>query len=175
MAEETIINEEKKEEKPCNEVKKELKKSKSNKQIEELKAEAEKQKELFLRTAAEFDNYKRRTEKERIEIYERATAAILKKLLTIFDNADRAADADKSNEDYQKGIELIAKQLVTLSEQLGVEPIGKVGDIFDPNIHEAIMHIEDENLPENSIASVMQKGYKYGNTILRPAMVSVAN
>lgn len=157
------------------ETKKESKKAKENKQIEELKAEVEKQKELLLRTAAEFDNYKRRTEKERIEIYERATVATLKKLLQVFDNADRAAAADKDSEEYKKGIELIAKQLITLSEQLGLEPIGNVGDTFDPNIHEAVMHIDDESLPENSISQVMQKGYKYGNTVIRPAMVAVAN
>lgn len=157
------------------ETKKESKKAKENKQIEELKAEVEKQKELLLRTAAEFDNYKRRTEKERIEIYERATVATLKKLLQVFDNADRAAAADKDSEEYKKGIELIAKQLITLSEQLGLEPIGEVGDIFDPNIHEAVMHIDNDSLPENSISAVMQKGYKYGNTVIRPAMVAVAN
>lgn len=155
--------------------KKEPKKGKDNKKIEELTAEVEKQKELLLRTAAEFDNFKRRTEKERLETYERAAAATLKKLLPVLDNADRAAAADPSSEEYNKGIELIVKQLVSLSEELGLTAIGNVGETFDPNLHEAVMHIEDENLPENSIAAVLQKGYQYGDTVIRPAMVQVAN
>lgn len=169
------INEEKvltEEEKPA---KKETKKNKDNKKIEELTNELANQKELFLRTAAEFDNFKRRTEKERLEIYERSSAAILKKLLPIIDNADRAASAESGSDEYNKGIELIVKQLVGLSENLGLVSIGEVGETFNPEYHEAIMHIDDENLPDNSISTVMQKGYKYGNTVIRPAMVVVAN
>lgn len=155
--------------------KKESKKSKENKKIEELNNELAHQKELLLRTAAEFDNFKRRTEKERLEIYERSSAEVLKKLLPIIDNADRAAAAESGSDEYNKGIELIVKQLVGLSEQLGLSSIGEVGETFDPSIHEAIMHVDDENLPENSVSAVMQKGYKYGNTVIRPAMVVVAN
>lgn len=155
--------------------KKESKKSKDNKKIEELTNELASKNELLLRTAAEFDNFKRRTEKERLEIYERSSATLLKKLLPIIDNADRAAAAESSSEEYNKGIELIVKQLVGLSESLGLVAIGEVGEAFNPEYHEAIMHIDDENLPENSISAVMQKGYKYGNTVIRPAMVVVAN
>lgn len=155
--------------------KKESKKSKDNKKIEELTNELASKNELLLRTAAEFDNFKRRTEKERLEIYERSSATVLKKLLPIIDNADRAAAAESSSEEYNKGIELIVKQLVGLSESLGLVAIGEVGEAFNPEYHEAIMHIDDENLPENSISAVMQKGYKYGNTVIRPAMVVVAN
>ena len=106
------INEEKvltEEEKPN---KKESKKSKESKKIDELSSELSNQKELFLRTAAEFDNFKRRTEKERLEIYERSSAEVLKKLLPIIDNADRAAAAESGSDEYNKGIELIVKQLV---------------------------------------------------------------
>ena len=156
-------------------VKKESKKSKDNKKIEELTNELSNQKELFLRTAAEFDNFKRRTEKERLEIYERSSAEVLKKLLPIIDNADRAANAQSGSDDYNKGIELIVKQLVGLSENLGLVAIGEVGEAFNPEYHEAIMHVDDENLPENCVSAVMQKGYKYGNTVIRPAMVVVAN
>lgn len=155
--------------------KKETKKSKESKKIEELNNELANQKELFLRTAAEFDNFKRRTEKERLEIYERSSATVLKKLLPIIDNADRAAAAESGSEEYNKGIEMIVKQLVGLSENLGLIAIGEVGETFNPEYHEAIMHVDDENLPENSVSAVMQKGYKYGNTVIRSAMVVVAN
>lgn len=179
MAENDVMNEEAKvasdDAKKQSQAKKELKKSKESKRIEELTAELEKQKELLLRTAAEFDNFKRRTEKERLEVYERASAATLKNLLPVFDNVDRASAAEAGSDEYNKGIELIVKQLSDLSEKLGLVPIGTVGEVFDPNFHEAVMHIDDPSLPENSIAMVMQKGYKYGNTVIRPAMVQVAN
>lgn len=155
--------------------KKEHKRSKESELIDKLNSELDKQKELLMRTAAEFDNYKRRTEKERAEIYERAAVATLKNLLQIIDNAERASSADKESEEYAKGIEMIAKQLSDISSKLGLSPIGEVGETFDPNIHEAIMHIEDDNFPENTVSAVMQKGYKYGNTVIRPAMVQVAN
>ncbi len=155
--------------------KKESKKSKESKKIEELTNELTQKSELLLRTAAEFDNFKRRTERERLEVYERSAAEILKKLLPIIDNAERASAAEKGGDDYNKGIEMIAKQLFGLSENLGLIAIGEVGEAFNPDYHEAIMHIEDENLPENSVSAVMQKGYKYGNTVIRPAMVAVAN
>lgn len=169
------INNEKVTEEEGKPVKKDSKKSKENKKIDELTIELANQKELFLRTAAEFDNFKRRTEKERLEIYERSSAEVLKKLLPIIDNADRASAAESGSDEYNKGIELIVKQLIGLSENLGLVAIGEVGESFNPEFHEAIMHVDDENLPENSISAVMQKGYKYGNTVIRPAMVVVAN
>ena len=170
-----VINEEKVSVEEAKGGKKESKKAKDNKKIEELNNELAYQKELVLRTAAEFDNFKRRTEKERFEIYERSSAEVLKKLLPIIDNADRAAAAESGSEEYNKGIEMIVKQLVGMSEQLGLIAIGEVGETFNPDVHEAIMHVDDENLPENSVSAVMQKGYKYGNTVIRPAMVVVAN
>ena len=99
----------------------------------------------------------------------------MKTLLPILDNADRAAEFEQGTEQYNKGIELIVKQLADLSSKLGLEQIGSVGETFDPTIHEAIMHIEDENLGENTVAQVLQKGYKLGDTVVRPAMVQVAN
>lgn len=151
------------------------KKSKKNAELEKVKAELEKQKDLLLRTAAEFDNYKKRTEKEKISTAEHAKASVMKTLLPILDNADRAAEFEQGTEQYNKGIELIVKQLADLSTKLGLVEIGAVGEQFDPNIHEAIMHIEDESLGENTIAQVLQKGYKFGDTVVRPAMVQVAN
>ena len=151
------------------------KKSKKDKEIEELKAELEKQKDLLLRTAAEFDNYKKRTENEKISTAEYAKASVMKTLLPILDNAERAAAFPAGTEQYNKGIELIVKQLADLSGKLGLVEIGKVGETFDPNLHEAVMHIEDETLGENVISQVLGKGYKIGDTVVRPAMVQVAN
>ena len=151
------------------------KKSKKDSEIEKLKAELDKKNDILLRTAAEFDNYKKRTEREKSGVAEYARASIIKQLLPILDNIDRAAGADKESPDYIKGIELIVKQLEGLSEKLGIEEIAKQGDAFDPNLHEAVMHIEDEALGESVIAEVLQKGYKTGDTIIRHAMVKVAN
>ena len=151
------------------------KKSKKDSEIEKLKSELDKKNDILLRTAAEFDNYKKRTEREKSGVAEYARASIIKQLLPILDNIDRAAGADKESPDYIKGIELIVKQFEGLSEKLGIEEIAKQGDVFDPNLHEAVMHIEDEALGESVIAEVLQKGYKTGDTIIRHAMVKVAN
>lgn len=157
------------------EQKSEKKKSKKDVEIEELKKELDKKSDLLIRTAAEFDNFKKRTEKERLNIAQFAKAEIAKKLLPILDNIDRAQSSDTESADYIKGIEMIVKQFKALPEQLSLEEMGEVGEPFDPNFHEAVMHIEDENLGENVIAEVLQKGYKMGDTVLRAAMVKVAN
>lgn len=155
--------------------KKEKKKSKKDSEIENLKAELEGKNDLLIRTAAEFDNFKKRTERERLTVAEYAKAGIIKQILPILDNIDRANASDKESGDYLKGIELIIKQFEALAGNLGIEEVAKVGDTFDPNFHEAVMHIEDENLGENVIAEVLQKGYKLGDTVIRAAMVKVAN
>lgn len=156
-------------------VKKE-KKTKKDKELEALKQELDSKNDLLLRTAAEFDNYKKRTDRERASIAEFAKANVIKELLPILDNIDRAAlMEDKTSPEYIKGIELIVKQLEAIDAKIGIVEVAQVGDTFDPNCHEAVMHIEDENLGENVIAEVLQKGYKIGDTIIRPAMVKVAN
>ena len=144
-------------------------------ELEQLKEELQKQKELLLRTAAEFDNYKRRTERESIAAAEYTKAQMLKKLLPIFDNVDRANAADKDSVDYAKGVELTVKMLNEAVTNLGLVEIGKVGEPFNPEFHEEVMHIEDDTLGENVISQVLQKGYKIGDTVIRPAMVQVAN
>ena len=151
------------------------KKSKKEGEIERLKSELEKKNDLLLRTAAEFDNYKKRTEREKTNIAEYARAGVIKTLLPILDNVDRAAVADRESPDYLKGVEMIIKQFESLAGNLNIVEVAKVGDAFDPNMHEAVMHTEDENLGENVIAEVLQKGYKTGDTIIRTAMVKVAN
>ena len=157
------------------EEKKVKRKSKKDEELEKLQSELEAKNDLLIRTAAEFDNYKKRTERERAGIAEYAKSSVIKHLLPILDNIDRAAAADKSSADYIKGIELIVKQFEGLAGTLGIEEIGKIGDSFDPTLHEAVMHIEDESLGENVISQVLQKGYKLGDTVIRAAMVQVAN
>ena len=155
--------------------KKSKKSAANDEQLKRIEEELQAQKDLLLRTAAEFDNFKRRTEKEKLAAAEFTSANLLKKLLPVFDNVDRANAADKDSADYAKGVEMIVKMLTDVVTDLGLVAIGEVGETFDPQLHEAVMHIEDENLGENVISSVLQKGYKIGDTVIRPAMVQVAN
>lgn len=155
--------------------KKEKKKSKKDAELEALRAELDTKNDQLMRTAAEFDNFKKRTERERASIAEFAKAGLIKQLLPILDNIDRAATADHDSADYIKGIEMIVKQFEAIVSNLNIEEIAKEGDTFDPNFHEAVMHIEDETLGENVIVQVLQKGYKIGDTVIRAAMVKVAN
>lgn len=154
---------------------KKTKKPKKNDEVQKLKEELDKTKDLLSRTAAEFDNFKKRTERERLSIAEYAKASQFKEFLTVLDNAGRAVSADSQGEDYCKGLEMIIKQFLSLPEKMGVTPLANVSDEFNPNFHEAVMHIEDENLGENIIAEVLQQGYKIGDTVIRAAMVKVAN
>ena len=167
MAEEVKTPEEK--------VKPEKKKNKKDLEIENLKAELEQKNDLLLRTAAEFDNFKKRTEREKASIAEFAKAGLIKQLLPILDNIDRAANVEKDTPDYIKGIEMIVKQFEGIATNLGITEVAQVGDTFNPEMHEAVMHVEDETLGENVIADVLQKGYKIGDTVIRAAMVKVAN
>ena len=153
----------------------EKKKNKKDLEIEALKQELEQKNDLLLRTAAEFDNFKKRTEREKTTVAEFAKAGLIKQLLPILDNIDRAASTDKANPDYIKGIEMIVKQFEGIASNLGIVEIAAEGDVFNPELHEAVMHIEDESLGENVIAQVLQKGYKIGDTVIRAAMVKVAN
>ncbi|MBQ4131680.1 MAG: nucleotide exchange factor GrpE [Clostridia bacterium] len=151
------------------------KKPKANAEVEKLKAEVEAQKELLMRTAAEFDNFKKRTEREKIKTAEYSKANILKQLLPVIDNAERALAVDPASADYAKGVELIVKQLMGLIDTFGMVELAEVGDTFNPEIHEAVMHVEDPEKGENEIVTVLQQGYKLGDTVIRPAMVQVAN
>ena len=153
----------------------EKKKNKKDLEIETLKQELEQKNNLLLRTAAEFDNFKKRTEREKTTVAEFAKAGLIKQLLPILDNIDRAAATDKTNPDYIKGIEMIVKQFEGIASNLGIVEIAAEGDVFNPELHEAVMHVEDESLGENVIAQVLQKGYKIGDTVIRAAMVKVAN
>ncbi len=169
MAEENKVPEAEEKAKP------EKKKNKKDLEIENLKAELESKNDLLLRTAAEFDNFKKRTEREKMTVAEFAKAGLIKQLLPILDNIDRASTVEKDTPDYIKGIEMIVKQFEGIVGNLGITEVAQVGDSFNPEMHEAVMHIEDEALGENVIAEVLQKGYKIGDTVIRAAMVKVAN
>lgn len=143
---------------------------------EKLQKELDEKNEQFLRLCAEYDNFRKRSQKEKQDIYSSSQADVIKELLPVLDNFDRAANnKDCSFEDYQKGIDLIFNQFGEILKKLGVESYGERGDAFDPNIHNAVMTVEDEELGENEIASVFSKGYKMGDRIIREAVVQVAN
>ena len=144
-------------------------------EVETLKKELDKQKDLALRTAAEFDNFKKRTEREKSASLEFMKADILKSFLPVLDNFGRALETDPSGEDFQKGIEMISKQLTDVMVKLGLSEINDEGKEFDPNLHQAVLHVEDDSVGENIIVKTLQKGYKIGDTVIRPAMVQVAN
>ena len=142
----------------------------------ELEKELAAAKEAHIRTLAEYDNYRKRTAKEKEGIYGDAKADCMKSLLGVLDNFDRALSVDNSDfESYKKGVEMIYTSFCEILKNLGVEAFGEAGETFDPNYHNGVMHIEDESLGENVIAQVFSKGYKLGDRVLRPAMVQVAN
>lgn len=130
------------------------------------------------RTMAEFDNFRKRTEKEKSAMFEMGAKDILEKILPVVDNFERGLAAipeEAKDGSFAKGMEMIYKQLIKMLEDVGVTPIEAVGKEFDPNFHNAVMHVDDENLGENMVASELQKGYMYRNSVLRHSMVQVAN
>lgn len=144
--------------------------------LEELEKSLKDANDKFLRTLAEYDNYRKRSVREKEQAYADSKAAVLTELLPVLDNFERAAgNKDASLEDYQKGIDMIFNQFTEIFKKQGAESFGEAGDVFDPNIHSAVMHLEDENQPENTVAEVFSKGYKLGDKILRPAVVKVVN
>ncbi len=145
-------------------------------ETEKLKEEIAKQKELHLRTAAEYANFRSRTEKEKLEIYSNATVSALQAILPIADSIDLALmSSENASDDYKKGLELIKAQIDKAFSALGAESYGERGDEFDPQLYSAIGHVEDEELGENTVAQVLQKGYKCKDKIVRYCMVQVAN
>ena len=133
------------------------------------------ERDAHLRVAAEFDNFRKRTLKEKEQSYGNGKADAVEKLLPVYDNLERALNQPTEDEAYKKGVEMTMTQLVGIFSGLGVEIFGNVGDAFDPNFHNAVMHAEDENFGENTICQVFQKGFKLGEKIIRFAMVQVAN
>ena len=129
----------------------------------------------FLRLAADYDNFRKRTVKEKEASYGNGRADTIGKLLPVYDNLERALNQVCEDAAYKKGVEMTMNELVKIFSGLGVEIFGNVGDEFDPNLHNAVMHIDNESLEENTISQVFQKGFKLGDKVIRFAMVQVAN
>ena len=143
---------------------------------DELKKQLDEKNDQLLRVAAEYDNFRRRSQREKEALYSDCKASVIKELLPVIDNFDRVfANPDVEYEDFKKGVEMTFKQFGETFKKIGVEAFGAEGEQFDPNIHNAVMHTEDESLGENVITTVLAKGYKLGDKIIRPAMVVVAN
>ena len=144
--------------------------------IKALEEEVTAQKDKYVRLAAEYDNYRKRTANEKLSIYDDATAKAVTELLPVADSVRMAIEnLGDTNPEVLKGVELIQNQLTKSFEKLKVEAYGKVGDAFDPNLHNAISKIESDELGENTLAQVFQTGYKIGDKVIRHAMVVVAN
>ena len=131
--------------------------------------------DAYLRLAAEFDNFRKRTIKEKEASYGNGKADAVAKLLPVYDNLERALNQPTDDAAYKKGVEMTMTELVKIFTSLGVEIFGNVGETFDPELHNAVMHVENEELAENTIAAVFQKGFKIGDKVVRFAMVQVAN
>lgn len=144
-------------------------------EVESLKKELADEKEKYLRLDAEYYNYRTRSLKEKQDAYDNALMKTVTEVLGVIDNFERAATAECSDENFKKGIEMIFKQYLTILEKLGVSEIPAQGQPFDPNLHNAVSSCEDENLGENTVAAVLQKGYTLGKKVIRHAMVTVAN
>lgn len=140
-----------------------------------LKDQIAAQEDRFLRLCAEYDNFRRRSQKEKDGIYQDATAAAVKALLPVYDNLERALKQETADEAYKKGVEMTMTGLKKAFADLGVTEIDAVGASFDPNVHNAVMHIDDESLGENTVAEVFQAGFMLGEKVIRFAMVKVAN
>ncbi len=145
------------------------------KENEEIIKELADLKDKYQRLAAEYDNFRKRTQKEKAEIYPDAMVAAIKEFLPMADNFERAASAETTDEKYKSGVMMIQNQLSEAFKKLGVEIIDPKGEEFNPEIEDAVTQIIDENLGDNVVAEVYQKGYKRGDKVIRPAMVAVAN
>ena len=143
-------------------------------EIESLKAQVKEKEDSRLRMAAEYDNFRRRSREEKDATYEVAMSDTVSEFLAIIDNLERAALYDDESK-VKDGLVMIAKSVESVFTKLGIEEVGKVGEQFDPNLHNAVMHVEDDSYGENEIVEVFQKGYKKGGRIIRFAMVKTAN
>lgn len=146
-------------------------------ELEQIKKSLEEYKDKFLRIAAEYENYRKRSEKEKLLIYSNATSNTISAILPVIDSLDLALKSMKNaGEEYQKGLNLVNNQLLDSLNKLNVKSFGETGDNFNPDIHNAVSHIEDENNDKESfISEVFQKGYMVGDKVIRHAMVQVTN
>lgn len=170
-AEEAVAEEPETEKEKGSFFKKKEKKDKKDEKIEELT-------DRVRRQMAEFDNFRKRTEKEKTQMFETGAKSIVEKILPVVDNFERglaAVTEEEKGTPFVEGMEKIYKQMMTVLEEAGVKPIEAVGKEFDPNLHNAVMHVEDEKFGENIIAEEFQKGYTYRDSVVRHSMVKVAN
>ena len=167
------------EEAKAEETKKEKKPKKDSKKEAEIKETAEKlikeEQEKYLRLAAEYDNFRKRSQHERESLYNDIKADTLLKFLPVYDNLERALKQATADEAYRKGVEMIMTQFNETLKKLGITEIEAKGQSFDPNMHNAVMHIEDDSFGENEVVEVFQKGFKLNDKVIRFAMVKVAN
>ena len=170
-AEEAVAEEPETEKEKGSFFKKKEKKDKKDEKIEELT-------DRVRRQMAEFDNFRKRTEKEKTQMFETGAKSIVEKILPVVDNFERglaAVTEEEKGTPFVEGMEKIYKQMMPVLEEAGVKPIEAVGQEFDPNLHNAVMHVEDEEFGENIIAEEFQKGYTYRDSVVRHSMVKVAN
>ena len=144
-------------------------------ELEALKNQTAQQEDKYLRLAAEYDNYRKRTAKEKESLWTDVKAETAAAFLPVYDNLERALKQTTADEAYKKGVEMTMTQLKEVLSKLGITEIPALGQPFDPNLHNAVMHIEDESLGENTVAEVFQAGFQCGEKVIRFAMVKVAN
>ena len=142
---------------------------------EDLQEKYQREHDTLLRLAAEYDNFRKRSQKEKETSYLHGKADTLAKLLPVYDNLERALQQETADAAFKKGVEMTMTELTKIFTGLGVEIFGDVGEVFDPNIHNAVMHTEDEAFEENTVSQVFQKGFRIGEKVVRFAMVQVAN
>ncbi len=153
----------------------EAQQTEENAQLVELEKQLADMKDKYMRTLAEYDNYRKRSIKEKESIYPEAKAVVVEKFIPLIDNFDRALESAENKDAFYEGVLMVKKLFDEVFETLGVEEIKAVGETFDPNLHNAVMHCEDETVGENTIVEEFQKGYKIGDRVLRYSMVKVAN
>ena len=144
-------------------------------ELEALKDSLAQKEDQYLRLAAEYDNYRKRTQKEKTDAYQNAKSDAVLAFLPVYDNLERALKQETADEAYKKGVEMTMNGLKDVLSKLGVEEIPALGETFDPNVHNAVMHVEDENAGENTVVEVFQAGFRSGEKVIRFAMVKVAN
>ena len=144
-------------------------------ETEAVQAQLSAQEDKYLRLAAEYDNYRKRTAKEKETLWTQAKADTVAAFLPVYDNLERAVNQACADEAYAKGVEMTMNQLKEVFTKLGVEQIPALGEAFDPNLHNAVMHVEDDSVEDNTIVEVFQQGFRHGDKVIRFAMVKVAN
>ena len=180
VEETTETAEDKKEETSGEETPKKEKKfgRKKDKAVEKLEEKVKELEDMRVRQLAEFENFRKRSEKEKSQMFEVGAKSVIEKILPVMDNFERGLQGvpeEEKDAPFVKGVEMVYKQMLTAFEEMGVKPIEAVGQPFDPNFHNAVMHVEDENFGENIVAEEFQKGYTYRDSVVRHSMVKVAN